>query len=264
LTHYKSNLRDVRFNLFELLGRDEILGTGPYEEMDRETADAVLDEVDHLVKTRLADSFAQSDQQPPVFDAEQHAVAIPAAFRRSYQAYMDSGFEALGLPAELGGQPAPLSLQWSVNELILGANPAVYMYASGPKFSSVLWNNGTAEQRRIAQIMFDRQWSATMVLTEPDAGSDVGAGRTKAYPQPDGSWHLEGVKRFITSAEHDMSDRAPCRPGSAARAPRGCPCSSCPSTTSTTRPASSPGSATASTPPGSSTRWGSRSPPRAS
>jgi alkylation response protein AidB-like acyl-CoA dehydrogenase len=206
MNHYQSNLRDIRFNLYELLGRDEVLGAGPFAEMDRETADAVLDEVDNLAKTRLGTSFADGDVEPPLFDPATHSVTMPAAFRASYQAWMHSGFESLGLPEALGGQPAPLSLQWSVNELVLGANPAVYMYASGPKFASVLWTNGTPEQRRIAEIMMQRQWSATMVLTEPDAGSDVGAGRTRALRQPDGSWHLEGVKRFITSGEHDMSE----------------------------------------------------------
>src|ERR1700712_2850791 len=106
---YRSNLRDIRFNLYELLGRDEVLGQGPFAEMDRETADAVLDEVDHLVKSRLGTSFAESDAQPPAFDPAAHAVTMPPAFRASYQSWMDSGFESLGLPEELGGQPAPLS-----------------------------------------------------------------------------------------------------------------------------------------------------------
>jgi alkylation response protein AidB-like acyl-CoA dehydrogenase len=66
--------------------------------------------------------------------------------------------------------------------------------------------NGNDRDKRIAQHMVDRRWGATMVLTEPDAGSDVGAGRSRATLQPDGSWHIEGVKRFITSAEHDMSE----------------------------------------------------------
>ena len=206
MNHYKSNLRDLRFNLFELLGREETLGQGPFTELDRDTADTILAEVDQLARTRLASSWADSDAHPPVFDADSHSVAVPEDFRRSYQAYMESGFEALGLPAELGGQPAPPSLQWAVNELILGANPAVYFYANGPKFSTVVWKDGTEQQRRLAQIMVQRQWGATMALTEPDAGSDVGAGRTRALPQPDGSWHLEGVKRFITSGEHDLSE----------------------------------------------------------
>jgi alkylation response protein AidB-like acyl-CoA dehydrogenase len=206
MNHYKSNLRDIRFNLFELLGRDEVLERGPFADLDRDTADALLDGVDQLARTRLASSFREADAPLPHFDPEQHSVAVPEAFRRSFEAYMQSGFETLGLPAELGGQPAPPSLQWSVNELILGANPAVYFYATGPKFSTVVWSEGTEAQRRIAQLMVERQWGATMVLTEPDAGSDVGAGRTRALRQPDGSWHLEGVKRFITSGEHDLTE----------------------------------------------------------
>ena len=89
---------------------------------------------------------------------------------------------------------------------MLGANPAVWMYASGPSMAQVLWLVGTPEQQRFAEIAIDRGWTSTMVLTEPDAGSDVGAGRTKAIAQPDGTWHIEGVKRFITSGEHDMAE----------------------------------------------------------
>ncbi len=140
------------------------------------------------------------------FDPETHSVRLPEAFKQSFRELMESGVYALELPADLGGQATPPSIQWAVNELITGANPAAYMYAAGPKFATVLWLNGTARDRRIAQIMVERLWGATMVLTEPDAGSDVGAGRTRAIPQPDGSWHLEGVKRFITSGEHDLTE----------------------------------------------------------
>ena len=204
--HYRSNLRDIFFNLFEVLGRDAILGHGPYEDLDHATAVAVLTEMEHLAATKLAESFASSDLEPPTFDPEQHAVRVPEAFKRSFRAYMDSGFYALELPGELGGQPAPPSLQWAMNELTLGANPAVYIYSAGPKFASVLWQTGVERDRSIARHMIDRQWGATMVLTEADAGSDVGAGRTRAIPQADGTWHLEGAKRFITSGDHDMAE----------------------------------------------------------
>ena len=89
---------------------------------------------------------------------------------------------------------------------MLGSNPAVHMYASGPSFAHVVYRLGTEEQRKVAERMVEGRWGATMVLTEPDAGSDVGAGRTKAVQQADGTWHIEGVKRFITSAEHDMAE----------------------------------------------------------
>ncbi len=206
MSHYKSNLRDIQFNLFEVLGRDEVLGTSPYEDMDHETALAVLSEMDHLARTKLSASFVEADRNPPVFDPATHTVTLNEAFKKSYRALMESGAWQLELPAELGGQATPPSVQWAVSELAVGANPAAFLYAAGPKFASVLWTNGTERDKRIAQIMVERLWGATMVLTEPDAGSDVGAGRAKAIPQPDGSWHLEGVKRFITSAEHDLTE----------------------------------------------------------
>jgi alkylation response protein AidB-like acyl-CoA dehydrogenase len=205
MSHYHSNLRDIFFNLFEVLGRQEILGRGPYADLDTETATALLKEVEVLARTRLAASFRDGGEAPQ-FDPDTHSVRLPENFKQSFRELMEAGVYQLELPADLGGQSTPPSLQWAVNELITGANPAMYMYAAGPKFAVVLWLNGTARDRRIAQIMVERLWGATMVLTEPDAGSDVGAGRTRAYPQPDGSWHLEGVKRFITSGEHDLTE----------------------------------------------------------
>jgi alkylation response protein AidB-like acyl-CoA dehydrogenase len=90
-------------------------------------------------------------------------------------------------------------------EMILGANPALHIYVSA-SFAHVAYSLGTPEQQKIAKLMLDKQWTATMVLTEPDAGSDVGAGRSKAVKQADGSWHITGTKRFITSGEHDLAE----------------------------------------------------------
>ncbi|MFH8404712.1 acyl-CoA dehydrogenase [Streptomyces sp. NPDC018019] len=204
--HYKSNLRDIEFNLFEVLGRDSVYGTGPFAEMDVDTAKSVLSEIARLSENELSDSFADTDRNPPVFDPDTNTAPVPDTFKKSYQAYMDAEWWRLGIPEEIGGTTAPRSLLWAFAETILGANPAIWMYASGPAFAGVLHEEGTEEQHKIAQLMVDKQWGSTMVLTEPDAGSDVGAGRTKATQQADGSWHIEGVKRFITSGEHDMSE----------------------------------------------------------
>jgi hypothetical protein len=204
--HYKSNLRDIEFNLFEVLRRQDVLGTGPFEDVDPDTAHGILAEVERLASGPIAESFAEADRNPPVFDPATHSVAMPAGFKKSFKAFMDAEWYRLELPDELGGTGAPRSLNWAVAELILGANPAVWMYASGASFSRALWWMGTPYQRRFAQHAVERKWTATMALTEPDAGSDVGAGRARAIQQPDGSWHIEGVKRFITSAEHDMAE----------------------------------------------------------
>src|SRR3984957_20026226 len=204
--HYKSNLRDLEFNLFEVLRRQDLLGREPYPDVDEETARGILDEVNRLATGPIAESFADADRHPPVFDPATASVAMPEGFKKSFAAFMDAEWFRLDLPAELGGIAAPRTLAWSVAELILGANPAVWMYSGGPNFAQVLWAIGTPEQQQFAQHAIDRKWGSTMVLTEPEAGSDVGAGRTKAIEQPDGSWHIEGVKRFITSAEHDMAE----------------------------------------------------------
>jgi alkylation response protein AidB-like acyl-CoA dehydrogenase len=204
--HYKSNLRDIEFNLFEMLGRQDVLGSESFPEIDEQTARGILDEVNRLAIGPVAESFAEADRHPPVFDPETSSVRMPEAFRKSFEAFQDAEWFRLELPPELGGTQAPRSLHWAIAELILGANPAVWMYASGSAMAHALWRLGTPEQKQFAQIAIDRKWTSTMALTEPDAGSDVGAGRTRAIQQPDGTWHIEGVKRFITSGEHDMAE----------------------------------------------------------
>ncbi|MFZ5870235.1 MAG: acyl-CoA dehydrogenase [Actinomycetota bacterium] len=204
--HYKSNLRDIEFNLFEVFNRQELLGSGPYEDVDADTAREILAEVGRLAENELAASLLESDRTPPVFDPATHEVSMPEAFTKSYQAYVDAEWWRMDVPAELGGTVVPPSLRWAVAELVLGSNPAVHMFSAGFAFAKVLYLLGTEQQKRLAGHMVDKHWGATMVLTEPDAGSDVGAGRTKAVQQPDGTWHITGVKRFITSAEAPFFD----------------------------------------------------------
>ncbi|WP_310528838.1 acyl-CoA dehydrogenase family protein, partial [Nocardioides sp.] len=206
MSHYKTNLRDIEFNLFEVLGRDEVLGQGPFAEIDGETAREILAEVARMSRDELAASYVDSDRFPPVFDPETHTAPVPESFKKSYLAWMDAEYWRLQIREELGGTPAPSSLVWAMGEMVLGANAPIWMYAAGPAFAGVVYENGNERDKRIAQFMAERRWGCTMVLTEPDAGSDVGAGRAKAVANEDGSWNITGVKRFITSATHDMSE----------------------------------------------------------
>jgi alkylation response protein AidB-like acyl-CoA dehydrogenase len=151
----------------------------------------------------LAASFVEGDRNPPVFDPETHSVALPENFKKSVRAVLDAGWDKVGLDEALGGTPVPKALSWAIQEHVLGANPAVNMYAMGAGFANIFYNQATEEQKKWAVLAAERGWTSTMVLTEPDAGSDVGAGRTKAVKQEDGSWHIEGVKRFITSGDAD-------------------------------------------------------------
>jgi alkylation response protein AidB-like acyl-CoA dehydrogenase len=206
MSHYRSNLRDLEFNLFEVFGAGDRMGTGPFSEMDPETARGVLAELEKVASGPLAASFVDADRNPPIFDPETFSVTIPESFKASFATAMDGDWWRLELPTELGGYGAPPSLQWAAAELILGSNPAIQMYSSGPNTAKLMHELGTPVQKQMAETMIDKLWASTMVLTEPDAGSDVGAGRTKAVLQDDGTWHLEGVKRFITSGDHDMTE----------------------------------------------------------
>jgi alkylation response protein AidB-like acyl-CoA dehydrogenase len=203
VSHYKSNVRDQLFNLFEVFGVDKVLGEGAYSDLDGDTAREMLAEICRLAEGPIADSFAESDRNPPVFDPDTHTVKLPESFKKSVRTIIDGGWDKIGLAEELGGMPMPRALQWALMEHVLGANPAVYMYSMGAGFAAIFYNQATEEQKKWAILAAERGWTSTMVLTEPDAGSDVGAGRTKAVQQPDGTWHLDGVKRFITSGDAD-------------------------------------------------------------
>jgi hypothetical protein len=203
MSHYRANVRDIEFNLFELLRVQEHFGTGPFAETDEETARALLHEAAALAEGPLAASYESGDRNPVRFDPQTHTAHLDEGIKRSYRAMWDAEWWRLSADNALGGMGVPPSVQWSAAEMILGANAPVFMYMTGPNFASVIYRNGTEQQRHWAQVMVDRAWSATMVLTEPDAGSDVGAGRTKARDNGDGTWSIEGVKRFITSADSD-------------------------------------------------------------
>ena len=204
--HYTANLRDIEFVLFDLLGRDKVMGQGPFAEIDRPTAMGMLEEVKRLAENELADSFVIGDREGARFDKETGNVYLPAEFKKSYDAYVEGGWWHVDAPAALGGIVIPPSVRWAIAEMVLGSNPAIHIYASGSSFSQVLYELGTDYQKTLAKIMVDKLWTATMLLTEPDAGSDVGAGRSKAVQQEDGTWHLTGTKRYITSGDSDLSD----------------------------------------------------------
>lgn len=204
--HYLANLRDIEFCLFDLLEREKILGTSIYKDLDRETVMGMLEEVKRLAENDLAASFVEGDRAGVDFNAVTGAATLPQSFKKSYRAYMDGEWWRIDAPVELGGTAIPSSVRWAIAEMVLGSNPAIHIYASGMAFANVAYFLGTDEQKKIAKLMVDRDWGASMMLTEPDAGSDVGVGRSKAVQQSDGTWHITGTKRFITSGDSDLNE----------------------------------------------------------
>jgi len=202
--HYKSNLRDLLFNLFEVndIG-NTVLGRGGFANLDDATARDILAEVDKLARTTLAASFYAADREPLRQD-DAGNVLLPAAVKQSLQAYYDAGFGALELGEHLGGPGAPPSVIWAAFELIAGANPVVAFYLFGSFIAKIIDRLGTpAQKRRLLAAHVAHNWGGTMVLTEPDAGSDVGAGRAKAVHVADDLWEITGTKRFITNGDYD-------------------------------------------------------------
>ena len=206
MSHYTANLRDIEFCLFDLLGREKVMGTSLYSEVDRDTAMGMLEEMKRLCENDLAESFVEGDRVGAILNKETGNVNLPASFIKSYKAYVDGEWWRLDAPVELGGMKVPPSVRWAIAEMVLGSNPGVHLYASGYSFAQVAFVLGTPEQKKIAKHMVEKHWGATMQLTEPDAGSDVGAGRSKAVAQPDGTWHITGTKRYITSGDADFYD----------------------------------------------------------
>lgn len=210
MSHYRSNLRDIEFNLFEVLGVDDHLGTGPFASVDGETARMILAEVDRFCRESVwAASFVPTDRTPLELDPATGDVTIPDELHAALEAYYDAGWHTLPLPTSLGGHGAPPSTRWAAAELFLGSHATAALWPIGALMAMIIDEVGTDGQReRFAVPMVEQRWGGTMVLTEPDAGSDVGAGTTTAVKVEDNGgddlgsvWHLTGIKRFITSAD---------------------------------------------------------------
>ncbi|MBI3214844.1 MAG: acyl-CoA dehydrogenase [Mycobacterium sp.] len=201
--HYKSNVRDLTFNLFELLELEKTLDGGTFGDLSGADVRRMLDAAAADAEGPLADAFADGDRRPPIFDPLAHSVSLPETFKESVLVWQRGRWACTGLPVEIGGVLAPATVRWAINEFLVGGQPAAFFYLDGPPMMEVLYHVGNEQQRHWAALAVQRNWGATMVLTEPDAGSDVGAGRTRAVEQRDGSWHLDGIKRFITSGDCD-------------------------------------------------------------
>jgi len=202
MSHYLSNLADLEFNLFEVHRLGEYLAET--SDLDEETARAVLAEIERLASGKWAESLIESDRVEVLLEGGE--AKLPPLLRAALADLRAGGWDRLGLPAEMGGAPVPHLLFWAIQELLLGANTPATFYSGGPLFARVIFEEGTPGQQRLAKTMIDRGWAGTMQLTEPDAGSDVGSGTTKAVHVEGDLYHLEGVKRFITGGEHDGAE----------------------------------------------------------
>jgi alkylation response protein AidB-like acyl-CoA dehydrogenase len=205
INRYKADLRELHFVLFEQFRMGELLGATPFDAWSEEDVKSALAECYRFVRETLGPLNAVGDAQGcRLVDGR---VVTPDGFKEAWRKLYEAGWKSVGVPPEHGGAGAPHSLQIVVEEMLCGANTAFTMYpglAHGA--ADVIASFGTDEQKRLyAERMFAGEWGGTMCLTEPQAGSDVGAARTRASRNPDGTWSITGTKIFISGGDHDCA-----------------------------------------------------------
>jgi 3-(methylthio)propanoyl-CoA dehydrogenase len=206
MTTYEAPLDEMQFVIRELGGLDNLTALPEWQDIDAETVSAVLQEANRFASEVLA-PLNQIGDQRGVICKDNHVITAPG-FREAYQQYINSGWNRLGFDEEYGGQAMPNLVGAAVQEMWKSANlafSACFQLTQGAV--EALFQNGSDEQKKkYLPGLIEGRWTGTMNLTEPQAGSDLAAVRTRAIRQEDGSYRLFGQKIFITYGEHDLSE----------------------------------------------------------
>jgi len=197
--------RDLKFVLFEMLDVDKLAKFDVYSEFDHDTFEATIDLAEQIGVDVIYPTAEEGDNTPAKWDPETKAVAIPPAFHPAIDAYYEAGFGAIYDKIESGGMGLPYAVGMGALEYIMAANYSLFMY---PGLShgcmELIEEYGTEEQWKLyGEKIMAGEWGGTMCLTEADAGSDVGALKTKAVKQADGTYKITGAKIFISGGEND-------------------------------------------------------------
>ena len=207
MNHYQPRTADMAFIFAQVLKAPAQLQTlAPYAELDADLLRQVLDESGKFVGEVVAPLNRTGDEIGARFDAGQ--VTMPPGFRDAYRSFWQSGWPALACATEDGGQGLPAVLEATLYEMLSAANHGWTM-APGllhGAYECLKHHGSEALKAAYLEKLATGEWLATMCLTEPHAGSDLGLVRTRATPQPDGSYQLSGTKIFISGGEHDLSD----------------------------------------------------------
>jgi alkylation response protein AidB-like acyl-CoA dehydrogenase len=206
---YNPPLRDMQFVMHELLNVTADLKTIPrHADIDVETINAVLEEGGKFASEVIFPLNISGDTEGCTHDKVTHAVTTPKGFKEAYHKYIEGGWAALSCDPEYGGQGLPLVVNQCFYEMMNSSNQAWTMYPGLTHGAyAALAAHGTDEQKKTyLHKMTSGEWTGTMCLTEPHCGTDLGLMRTKAEPQPDGSYRITGNKIFISAGEHDITE----------------------------------------------------------
>ncbi|MBI4083677.1 MAG: acyl-CoA dehydrogenase [Candidatus Lambdaproteobacteria bacterium] len=203
---FKSDLRELEFALFEQVKLGRLLGKAPFQNLSEADARLILKEAHTFSAEVISPTLRESDRAGCHLTPE--GVRVPEALKAVWTQYYANGWNTLTLPESQGGQGAPQVLGAAVGELMSGANTGFYMYPGlSMAAASVIREIGSKAQQELFATKIESGASAgTMVLTEPQAGSDLGLITTKATPQPDGSYLIQGNKIFISGGDHDLAE----------------------------------------------------------
>uniref|UniRef100_UPI0035ADF52D acyl-CoA dehydrogenase C-terminal domain-containing protein n=1 Tax=Hylemonella sp. TaxID=2066020 RepID=UPI0035ADF52D len=206
---YNPPLRDMQFVMHEVLKVSDALKEIPrHADTDADTINAVLEEGGKFAAEVIFPLNISGDAEGCKLDKTTHEVTAPKGFKEAYAQYIEGGWAALSCDPEYGGQGLPFVINQCFYEMMNSANQAWTMY---PGLShgayECLHAHGTDEQKKLfLPKLVSGEWTGTMCLTEPHCGTDLGMLRTKAEPQADGSYKINGAKIFISAGEHDMAE----------------------------------------------------------
>mgnify|MGYP000973191145 FL=1 len=206
MSDYRAPVKDMRFVMDEIVGLSEIAQLPGYEEATPDMADAVLEEAAKFAGGVLAPLNRVGDQQGCKLGAD--GVTTPDGWKEAYRAFCDSGWNGLAMPAEFGGQGLPETFGIAVKEMLASANMAFSLcpMLTGGAIQALLTCASDELKATYLEKMISGEWTGTMNLTEPQAGSDLALVRSRAEPQADGSYKVFGQKIFITYGDHDLTD----------------------------------------------------------
>ena len=203
---YTAPLKDMLFNIEHLARIDQVAAMPGFEDAGLETAQAVLEECAKLNEGVLAPLNWEGDKNPSTFKAG--VVTTTPGFKEAFKQYTEGGWQGLQHPVEFGGQGLPKTIGASCGEMLNSANMsfALCPLLTDGAIEALLTAGSDELNATYLEKLVSGQWTGTMNLTEPQAGSDLAAVRSRAEPQPDGSYKVFGTKIYITYGEHDMAE----------------------------------------------------------
>lgn len=198
--------KEIDFILYDLLGADKLAGHEKFSDFSKKSFDMIISEARKIALKEILPTLAEGDREGVRFD--QGRVMVPQGFHKARKAVLEAGLTSVVEDPELGGQGLPYQISMAIMEYVVGANYALSAYTHmGHGTGKMIELYGTDTLKTLfLENLYTGHWGGTMLLTEPEAGSDVGALSTTARQNPDGTWSISGNKIFITAGEHDMTE----------------------------------------------------------